>query len=477
MIYNRHLIAVLICLLSVNSPNAQSTSNQNTVAVLDFEARGIAVYEAETLTERLRSEIPNTNAFRLVDRKLLETILEEQGLQQSGCTTDECAAEVGQLLGVQFMISGSIGKLDNLYTIDLKLVSVTTGATERVKTLSYEGQISDLIIEMEILAWEIVGLNAPPSLLANRKAKSEVDDKVTLAVLDFEPRGISNLESQTLTDRFSTEVNNTGKAILVDRNSMNEVMQEQGYTQAECSSEECAAEVGAMLGVQFMISGAIGKLGDTYTIDAKMFDVATGAAEKTINTTYTGKVDGLITEIEILAWEIMGIKAPITLLNKRMNNNIVDSGPTQKTPMGALIRSAVLPGWGQLYSDDRTMGWSFLGAELVLGTLALLSYSEYTSSHDDFDQYYNQYHTSLNPLEKQNYKEQAQSSHKSLSDANDQMTLMLYGLGTIWIANMVHAYMNGPTDNLSKRNLPDIDMVLNDFTKEPQLRLSWSLDK
>ena len=42
---------------------------------------------------------------------------------------------------------------------------------------------------------------------------------------------------------------------------------------------------------------------------------------------------------------------------------------------------------------------------------------------------------------------------------------------------MVHAYMNGPTDNLSERNLPDIGMVLNDFTKEPQLRLSWSLDK
>ncbi len=62
---------------------------------------------------------------------------------------------------------------------------------------------------------------------------------------------------------------------------MREVMQEQGYTEVECSSEECAAEVGAMLGVQFMISGAIGKLGDTYTIDAKMFEVATGAAAKT----------------------------------------------------------------------------------------------------------------------------------------------------------------------------------------------------
>ncbi len=92
------------------------------VAVLDFEPKGLPGYEAETLTERLRSEIANTKAVRLTDRKLLEKILNEQGLQQSGCTTDECAAEVGQLLGAQYMISGSIGKLGDTYTIDAKMV-------------------------------------------------------------------------------------------------------------------------------------------------------------------------------------------------------------------------------------------------------------------------------------------------------------------------------------------------------------------
>ena len=68
---------------------------QETVAVLDFKANGVADYEAETLTERLRSEIAKTETYRLVDRKLLDKIMQEQALQQSGCTTDECAAEVG----------------------------------------------------------------------------------------------------------------------------------------------------------------------------------------------------------------------------------------------------------------------------------------------------------------------------------------------------------------------------------------------
>ena len=157
---------ILLLLITINIVIAQD--NRPSVAVLDFDAKGIPAYEAETLTERLRSEIANTNAVRLTDRKLLEKILQEQGLQQSGCTTDECAAEVGQLLGAQFIISGSIGKLGNSFTIDAKMVSVTTGAAERAKTATYSGEISGLILEMEILAWEIVGLKAPQRLLLKR---------------------------------------------------------------------------------------------------------------------------------------------------------------------------------------------------------------------------------------------------------------------------------------------------------------------
>ena len=68
----KHLVSKFALILILSNITAQDT--RPSVAVLDFEARGIAVYEAETLTERLRSEISNTNAIRLTDRKLLEKI-------------------------------------------------------------------------------------------------------------------------------------------------------------------------------------------------------------------------------------------------------------------------------------------------------------------------------------------------------------------------------------------------------------------
>ena len=256
-----------------------------TVAILDFEGQGVDASEVKTLSERMRTEIGNTNAVRLIERKAVEKTMMEQGLQQSGCTTDECAAEVGQLLGVQFMISGSIGKMGKSYTIDCKMFSVETGETVRTKSATHKGDVSGLLTEMEILAWEIVGLNAPQRLKLKRAGTEATR---TVAVLDFEGRGITMQEAQTLTDRFTTSLSSTNKVVMVERGTMNDVLKEQGFDSGECTSDECAAEVGAMLGVEYMISGSIGKIGNAYTIDAKMFSVSTGAAESMKSITYAG---------------------------------------------------------------------------------------------------------------------------------------------------------------------------------------------
>lgn len=161
-------------------------------------------------------------------------------------------------------------------------------------------------------------LSAQGNPVLNEQTATELAaGKYTVAVLDFEGRGISQLESATLTDRLSSELANTEAVILVERNQMSEILDEQGFQQSGCTSAECAAEVGALLGVQNMISGAFGKLGNTYTIDAKMFSVESGATIKTVSKSYKGEIDGLITEIEILAWEILGLAPPEHLLAKQ----------------------------------------------------------------------------------------------------------------------------------------------------------------
>ena len=153
------------------------------------------------------------------------------------------------------------------------------------------------------------------SVLCLQLLKAQLaDGKTTVAILDFEGRGINQMEAATLTDRLMSEMVSTDAVIMVERNQMAEILEEQGLQQAGCTSGECAAEVGALLGVQNMVSGSFGKLGTTYTIDAKMFSVETGATIRSSSKTYKGEVDGLLPIIQIVAWELVGLEPPADLV-------------------------------------------------------------------------------------------------------------------------------------------------------------------
>ena len=146
--------ALIACLALPAFLLPQSTAS---VAVLDLDARGISAIESASLTDRLRSELVKTGALTIVERGQMQTILNEQDFQLAGCTSDDCAVEVGQLLGVSKMIAGSIGRIGATYLLDIRIIDVTTGAIEQTLTQNYRGEIDGLIEAIEEMAWTIVG--------------------------------------------------------------------------------------------------------------------------------------------------------------------------------------------------------------------------------------------------------------------------------------------------------------------------------
>tara|TARA_Y100000310_G_scaffold27100_1_gene25789 strand:+ start:3120 stop:3809 length:690 start_codon:yes stop_codon:yes gene_type:complete len=136
------------------------------VAILDLEGRGISALEAATLTDRLRSEMVTVGAFVVVERGQMEMLLEEQGFQQTGCTSAECAVEVGKLLGVQKMVTGSIGKLGELYTVDARMFDVQTGEIERVSKREHRGGIEGLIDLLGVVTKDLAGIEEEPEEIA-----------------------------------------------------------------------------------------------------------------------------------------------------------------------------------------------------------------------------------------------------------------------------------------------------------------------
>ena len=144
MITNKlSMFRVLIFVIFVYS--FLSGQEKKTLAVLDLEAIGISPIEAKALTQRLRSELIGTSRFIILERGVMNQILDEMKFQISGCTSSECMVEVGQILGVQSMVGGSVSKVGNLYSIDLRLIDVETSAILSKATKDIEGKIENVM--------------------------------------------------------------------------------------------------------------------------------------------------------------------------------------------------------------------------------------------------------------------------------------------------------------------------------------------
>jgi TolB-like protein len=102
-------------------------TDKYTIAVSDLVGQGIDQSTASILSDRLRTELFKTGSITVLERGVMQDILKEQGFQQTSCSSDTCIVQVGQLLGVSHMISGTIGKIERLYTLDIRMFEVSSG--------------------------------------------------------------------------------------------------------------------------------------------------------------------------------------------------------------------------------------------------------------------------------------------------------------------------------------------------------------
>jgi TolB-like protein len=136
------IVAALACALAQAQPAPAPKPN---VAVTDLAAEGLPASEARIITDRLRSELLNTGAFTVVERGQMEEVLKEQGFQQSGCVSDQCAVEVGQLLGVSHIVAGSLGRVGKTITMNVRLVEVATGKIAHAVNIDCQCEVEQVL--------------------------------------------------------------------------------------------------------------------------------------------------------------------------------------------------------------------------------------------------------------------------------------------------------------------------------------------
>ena len=135
------------CVLVPAVVEAQSTEKVR-VAVMNFENNSTWSYWGDNLgraaADELVTQLFGTGSFSIIERAQLEALLAEQDLGASGAVDSSTAAKIGQLLGVQLILTGSITQFSIERTsggfrslgasvsraesmLDVRLVNTTTG--------------------------------------------------------------------------------------------------------------------------------------------------------------------------------------------------------------------------------------------------------------------------------------------------------------------------------------------------------------
>ncbi len=126
------ITVVVILLLIYPLPGMAAWQSDGTlnVAVMDIVSRvENENIDAATISDMLQARLVEKKAFRIVERAMLNKILEEKKLHMMGLT-DADASRVGAMAGADKIITGSISRMADRYVILVKGIDTRSGVVE-----------------------------------------------------------------------------------------------------------------------------------------------------------------------------------------------------------------------------------------------------------------------------------------------------------------------------------------------------------
>lgn len=103
--------------------------------------------------------------------------------------------------------------------------------------------------------------------------------KSTIAVISFQPNGVSESAAKAVTELIQSELVKSEKYIVLERQRMNQVMNEIGFQQTGCTDLTCAVKVGKMLSAERIVIGNLIRAGDKMIISGRIVNVKQGISE------------------------------------------------------------------------------------------------------------------------------------------------------------------------------------------------------
>lgn len=169
------------------------SSDRPTVAVFDFTGflmgeSGNSAPLGKAVSSMLITELTGRPGMHVIERAQLKALLTEQQLGLSGRVDEGTAAEVGRMLGAQYVIFGQVSSVGGNMRMDMRAVDVETSEIQARKLSGETDELLDVVVRMADLFAQEIELESPSS----RPATAPVPPMATIHFsrgLDYEDKG------------------------------------------------------------------------------------------------------------------------------------------------------------------------------------------------------------------------------------------------------------------------------------------------
>jgi TolB-like protein len=144
---------MIVFLLIMVTSVAQADFKKTKIAVLDFNLQGND-FETKDMgkivAEWFITALVKEGRFEVIERGMLKKILEEQKLGLSGIVDANTATELGKILGVKIVITGTVMKFKGITEINARIIDVQSASiitAENVRSTS-TASLQQLVVQM-----------------------------------------------------------------------------------------------------------------------------------------------------------------------------------------------------------------------------------------------------------------------------------------------------------------------------------------
>ena len=296
--------------VATHKPAAKAPAEGKKMHVLVLPLNGVGVDDAllKLINDHILLTLDNFPNVKVTSKAEMMVVTKyESEKQMLACESDvSCMAEVSKSLDAEAVLSGSIGLVGEAYVINLQLIDANKSVVlERASETAYHKEKINLAVTTALNTL----FNPDGKKIAKRKFSLELKKgNNKFAMLDLAAAGVDEDLARNLTDIVTVELKRFKGLTVISRQEIQTMLQfEQQKQTMGCEDDiSCFAEIGAALGVHYLVIGSVGNLEGVYVINLKLLNIMSAKVVNRVTETYKGPQKNLVMAARAAVEQLMG---------------------------------------------------------------------------------------------------------------------------------------------------------------------------